>query len=902
MATRLTGTVVEQRTGDVYKVRLDQNNPGGDGLAIDVIDLSIKHKAASDEPDEPFLLSTCKVKFWVDPVLHESVFSAMQGDPETQWKLRVTKNDALHWVGFVLLDLVEIEDTAGRYRYDIEATDGIARLKTFEYREGDVISDEYETLYSQIQSVLVNVPLDPYYSAGEEYIRINATLWPEGATPTTTANQLELTRCSYRAFRLVDRRGNPVFSSSYEVLGEILRAYGLRMMYSQGRYVLADITDYSRASGAIEWVRRDINGNPVANDTLTDWTDWETEVTKNEILAGGKITFLPAVRSVKWVYKHYSKQNILPEGSTWDEGNSTSVAVPNFRTAPGLQIRFRASVRATIEPPFGEEFDTQGVFVELQLTLRINTDGTDYELVRNGRVSNNGVVIYDEMTWEAGLSGQTVDFLLPANPRYSEEASHVIEIVTPEVPEDGEITASFSVTRVIAVRQDALAWLGATYTFRVFDAFMETTILGSVEDQYNYSIFDSDNTAYSGNSELVEREVRLGDGPTENSFGRIEYFDGANWKVADGWRHWLNGSYVEPSSVTHGALMASDVLALRDRRRQELNDTFVTQYAVEYPLLRTQKRFIPTDVTHDIKRGRWRGKWIEIEYVPASASTPVEQPSDTNPVFGGIEQAPPLPPPPPVGNPGDIWSSGGLTNPGSNTVPTTTGLGLTPGVEVEVVDIVDTSTDVPLYAGDTLTITHPVTGELETVTVAYDSALGVPGEMTDPGAQPFYEADGTITWLVPGNGTVAIEAIIPTVALPANSYVQVDPQYQQRLQVELRKVFVPIQVFGFTESLTVGFTDGFWTAQGMEGYHFTNVHFAMGVNSGPITPKINLKYYDATGFRYTVATYENSALRGTVSSSATAADGYYRVEVESMTAGTAPTGLTLTLELVKIVS
>jgi hypothetical protein len=94
----------------------------------------------------------------------------------------------------------------------------------------------------------------------------------------------------------------------------------------------------------------------------------------------------------------------------------------------------------------------------------------------------------------------------------------------------------------------------------------------------------------------------------------------------------------------------------------------------------------------------------------------------------------------------------------------------------------------------------------------------------------------------------------------------------------------------------------FGRAQGMEGYHFTNVHFAMAVNSGPITPKINLKYYDATGFRYTVATYENSALRGTVSSSATAADGYYRVEVESMTAGTAPTGLTLTLELVKIVS
>jgi hypothetical protein len=73
------------------------------------------------------------------------------------------------------------------------------------------------------------------------------------------------------------------------------------MMYSQGRYVLADVTDYSRASGAVEWVRRDIGGGVVANDTLTDWTDWEVEVTKDDIIAGGKITFLARrTRAQSW--------------------------------------------------------------------------------------------------------------------------------------------------------------------------------------------------------------------------------------------------------------------------------------------------------------------------------------------------------------------------------------------------------------------------------------------------------------------------------------------------------------------------------------------------------------------------------------------------------------------------
>jgi hypothetical protein len=101
----------------------------------------------------------------------------------------------------------------------------------------------------------------------------------------------------------------------------------------------------------------------------------------------------------------------------------------------------------------------------------------------------------------------------------------------------------------------ALAGQALDAAWRVADAYMETSIEGSVEDQYDFSIFDAPNSAYSGNSETTEREVRLGDGPTENSFGRIEYFTDPAWARTNFWRKWINGAYTSTSRL-HGAVLA----------------------------------------------------------------------------------------------------------------------------------------------------------------------------------------------------------------------------------------------------------------------------------------------------------------------------------------------------------
>jgi hypothetical protein len=341
------------------------------------------------------------------------------------------------------------------------------------------------------------------------------------------------------------------------------------------------------------------------------------------------------------------------------------------------------------------------------------------------------------------------------------------------------------------------------------------------------------------------------------------------------------------------------ILGLQDSRRERLELTVIAKdYVAEGLLKCDEKYFILEDGSFNFPNDEWRGSWLESAIVfTDTAVTPTN--TDSNPGGFGADTGDEPPPPPIITGQAE---QGGIVPgaiPPGLAINTNTDADATAGVEIDTITIGDNPTDVPLFAGDVLNITNPITGQQQQVVVAYDSNLGIPGLETDPGAFPYYGQDGLV-WLVPSTTQVAIVPVTPTVDLPAGSYVQPNSQFESQLQAVLRTAHVDANIFGYEDTVTTGFAGWFWRPGTRLGWHIKNVHFAFGQDLGATT-KVNLKYYDASGFRYTIATHNTTGLGTIQPAFATVQSGYYLVEVETIT-GTAPKGLQVIIELIKIKS
>jgi len=487
--------------------------------------------------------------------------------------------------------------------------------------------------------------------------------------------------------------------------------------------------------------------------------------------------------------------------------------------------------------------------------------------------------------------------LPPRNATNSGTAGFVIE--TPVVPRSG--TLRFPVTHR-GVFANEVEYDPNTVTVNLDAFFMESLLAGSISDQYNYTYYPLETASAAFNSVVLEREALFGDGPGDNTFGRIEYTEnGTDWLRADGWRRY-SGGYLNTAAMSHTNMIAALTLALQDTRRRVLDISIIgSSYQVEYLLGSQSALYLMQSGELDLSRDEWRGRWFEIAANFADSVTTGE-PTETDPVGGPGSGGANEPEVPVVGGgyvPPSIGGSPGNSAPGINTVPTTTEEGIVNGDDIGGLAVGNLG-DVPLYAGDVIVLTNPITGETQEVEVLYDSDLGVPdpNQITPGGTSvPYYGPDGLV-WLIPDTGSVALVDVTVSGDFPAGSYVQPEPQFTAQLQALLRKEHYDFHLFDYDTSITTGFVGPFWRAGNRIGWGIRKVHFAFGTDEGATAVKVNLKYYDATGFRYTVATFNSDGLGGIVDAYADVAAGYYRVEVETIT-GTAPKGLTVSVQMIK---
>ncbi len=892
-----------------YEIFLDKGRPSGPTALVQEISVrsaSRTYKQESQDIDAHLLTSKLEVVYYVTDDSQKFILGQLLRGKEMEYRLRLLREGELEWVGFVLIDLASREFAADRYDFSVVATDGIARLKNIPYDPSTVA--EFATFHERFVHILSQIPLTDYYQE-QTYLRVHSTIWPDGLRHDIVHNQLDLIRLNVKALRTVNEQGEITYQKVYDVLLQLCQIAGLRLTYSRGGYSLYEIADYSREGQTLAFHKYAIDATPQGAELQSGWGVYTRSLGGQDfILAGGKETFLPPLRAVEVTYKHYSRQNLFPgESGTWGSLSAIIRTVKNFGTDGGAGT---ISISGAVQVQFSDQASLViGASKSSYLRLAVRIAVVDPDDDNDGKGLNRPVIMnsagstYGPTTWaDGGISNAAYLVVSLPPPGYTSGTTLPFVIDTPPVPVSGDLRFTISGEGLFV---DGGPVDPSAVRYTVTDLFVESLLAGSIEDQYNEDVTTAENADFLTNSVVLEREHLFGDGPGDNTFGRIEYQNRGTgtWQLADGWRRWGAEGFLSEESMSHSALIAWMTLGLQSEQRRRLDITVVAlDYSPEQLVEWKDETFVCAEAEQDILKDEWRGRWRQVTFAPPAPPRPPKRWKNISP---GSLMAPRLPEgaaisptiiTPPERGGGD---PPGQKQPGLNTVPGRVADGLAEGVLIEELTLENTPQELPIFAGDELMVTDPVTGTVLNVRARYNYAQGAPTNADDPLGTPMLTADGGIIFLGQPGGLLGIDGATPTVQFPADSLIQYDPGYLLRLYSLFRRDTYPADIVDFDEPLSVGFCGWFWRPAHRVGDYIRAVNFSFGQAGGEA--KVNLKYYDHTGLRYTVATYAGGGLGGRIVSTAEVQPGYYRVEVEQLT-GAPPKGLHLILELTKMLT
>lgn len=752
MALRFDGTYYTRNltyAGGERAVRVRIYDRDWAGSTFDLTVLSINVMWPEDDDIfRPIIGSQAKLNIMVDNQDTQDLVDDLVGADEERFTVRIDKAGFLFWVGYALPDLVRIDNAPKEMgpTYQFTCVDGIARLKKIPFVDG--AGNPYTSYTSGLNMLfqcLGKIGLDSFWTAGQAFVYIHATWFPTGTTASASSNTFLKTYIQHRVFRKVDRDGNAVVRSTYEVLEQLALAFGCRFFFSYGSYWMMEVADYARSGASITIQGYNTSAGATAPLIASNWAgfkfdlrgntaDWVSGLAEAVLASGSSDTYLAPLSAVKVRYKHYTTQNLMA-GVAWDETVLTDESIEDVDNNGG-------AVRLSITFQLNTHIVFPGTFIPtwLKYALKVNI-GTKY--LKRTATYANGIYTFGEVEWTSTDTDRYEFFVGPHD--YNDlNLSWPFRLITPPLPESGDLdiglaqTSSIGLSGTISGGLFVLLW--NTQNF-----YVESYVDGNVESQYNYTQYEAVNTDTT-NSEVVELDLLLGDGPLGHTYGALKYSDDNGVTVAPT-TTWVKLSDATPLPL--GELLAQERLGMQDGAVVKLEGTAYGNYEPHVMFLRGADNglYIFLGGTYDVGEEIWRGSWVQVGYSKSKVTLNPEQPYVGYPGFAGDSDAPVtggiINNPSQIGQAagGDGNAGGGVNTSGTVPVPTVQAgintttmegmplvltdaiaLGSTPfSINVTPSDYNDVSNVIQFYKNDVIVVIHPITGEYQRWTCTKDS-------------------------------------------------------------------------------------------------------------------------------------------------------------------------------------
>lgn len=622
MAVRLASAYYSEKGAPCIVYIYDSHHVGAT-TSFDTDNIRVSWKADdADERFAPVIASEMRLGLYIKTAGLQTFVDDLVGADEGRFTISFAVLDGLTptftWSGYILPDLVSIEDAplVLGYLFEVRATDGLGRLKSIDYNNAGIAYTGKETFVEHVLNCLNKLDfVTDLFPAPSNILKIVSNWHEDSYTYASTINPMHRSRVSHGAFYYRDTKGNTVYSSCYDVLKEICRAWGCRIMLSGDAFWIVQVNEYASPAALTVFNYQTDGTESVSASQDLSIVHNQVDLSASKLLrfSGGLFQFYPALQYVQADYKHIASRNLLA-GYVWTDVSGDMVSVPDIDDNSNT-ARVSFSGKLTVNSQFFP--DAEGVpFQPYRLRFRVTISIAGYNYSRIGTIGG-GYLGYSDDAWEADTPPQSFwyDVYSPLLSSESEYYTVNLSILTLPLPDTGTLNFDFEFHKAY-FEDGSEVGTGSTVQpiFQLTDTYLEYLGDGTFESQSDVYRYKAVNNATA--SKKLELISAIGDGPNLVSPGHIEVKNDADeWVISDAWRVGNSGTYKAFSQLLCNEIIKgqlSPVKRLVSFSFQNLDSPatpLVPHKAISYD----SAYWVFNDGSFDFKTDIFTGNWYKIQ-------------------------------------------------------------------------------------------------------------------------------------------------------------------------------------------------------------------------------------------------------------------------------------------------